>query len=532
MVPAVALLIGLWMLLGHFRSGNATAKVYFETAEEIFAGKTEVRCRSVRVGIVKSVELSKNLKSVVVHLEIDENSRHLLRKGARFWVVKPRISGASVTGITTLIQGSYIELDPSLEGVKSATEFVGLEVPPATSMAVPGRRVVLTTGEAGILAEGSAVYHRGFEVGRIETRRLAEDGKSVKYDAFIKEKFSSLITTDTRFWNTNGVDISAGADGFKIRTPSLQAMVSGGVSFGNMKSVGPREMVEDGHEFVLYDDEASANSATFVPTRKVLLLFDQTVRGLAKRAPVEFRGIVVGRVLDISFELVAERENPSVPVLIELDTRMMHPKLGDRPSEAQEEAYFEEAVHDGLRASLKVASLITGALYVDLDYYPDKGPAAVGKSGEHLTLPTVSSGIAQFEAKLTAVLDKLQALPLEESLESLTTAAKEAEITIIQSRETMDELKSVVSKTKEILADPTIRNLPLDLHRSLESMNSTLESLGPAGAVQGDLLRSLDELRAALRSARQFAGSLDENPNSLLFGRKSSGNPTPKAPRR
>lgn len=530
-VPLVALLLGAWMLFRHFTTAGPVARVRFETAEEIFANKTEVRCRSVTVGMVRDVELSDDLKSVIVHVEMDPEAETLLRAGTRFWVVKPRISGSGVSGLGTLIQGAYIELDPGPSGAQAQADFTGLETPPATNLSVPGRRIVLTADEAGLLSAGSPIYYRGFEVGRIEARTLSPDGTRVSYDAFIQQEYSPLVTENTRFWNTSGIDISAGADGFKVRTPSLQAMVSGGVSFGITETETPGKSVADGASFILHRDEDTARNTTFKPTIKLLLLFDQTVRGLSKRATVEFRGITIGRVADISFELVPANGDPRIPVLIEIDCGLMRRDIRDNPEKLQDTEFLTQLVDKGLRASLKTGSLITGALYVDLDYYEDAAPAKVGKTGDFITIPTISSGFAQLEAKLTAILDKFQSLPVEETMNEISAAAREAKTTIAESRKALAQIEETAAAARKTLEDPELRELPADLRKSIAALEKSVASLGPEGAIQGDLLRSLDELRAALRSMKAVTTTIDEKPNSLLFGRDSSGNPTPKAPR-
>jgi paraquat-inducible protein B len=530
-VPIVALLIGAWMLYRQFTTAGPVARVRFETAEEIFANKTEVRCRSVTVGIVRDVELAADLQSVTVHIEMESDTEHLLRQGARFWVVKPRVSGSGISGLGTLIQGAYIELDPGPSGAQSTSEFMGLETPPATNLSVPGRRIVLTTDEAGLLTAGSPLYYRGFEVGRIEARTLSPDGARVSYNAFIQQEYSGLVTENTRFWNTSGIDISAGAEGFKVRTPSLQAMVSGGVSFGVTEGDEPGKPVADGVSFILHRDEDAARNATFNPTMKVLLLFDQTVRGLSNRATVEFRGITIGRVADISFELVPASSDPRIPVLIEIDCGLMRRDVRENPEITQDAEFLSELVDQGLRASLKTGSLITGALYVDLDYYDDVAPAKIGRAGDHITIPTVSAGFAQLEGKLTAILDKIQALPIEKTMNDIAAAAEETKVTIAESRAVLKELEKTAAAARETLEDPAFRELPADLRKSIAALEKSVASLGPEGAMQGDMLRSLDELRAALRAMKSLSTSIDEKPNSLIFGKESSGNPSPKAPR-
>lgn len=530
-VPLVALALGAWLLVRHFTTQGPVARVRFDTAEEIFAGKTEVRCRSVKVGVVNDVELASDLKSVIVHVELDTDSEHLLRRGTRFWVIKPRVSGAGISGLTTLIQGAYIELDPGSDAAARESEFIGLERPPATNLSVPGRRIVLTAEEAGLLDAGSPVYYRGFEVGRIEERTLSKDGVTVSYNAFIREEYNSLVTENTRFWNTSGIDISAGADGFKVRTPSLQAMISGGVAFGVAQGGDPGKPVGDGARFTLYRDEDAAGSSTFNPTVDLLLLFDQTVRGLSRRTNVEFRGITVGRVNDISFNLAPSPSDPRIPVVVSIDPSLMRAKTPGEKNAESDIRFIREAVAKGLRASLKTGSLITGALYVDLDYYQDDAPGELGKSGDYLTLPTVSSGFAQLEARLSNLFDRLEAIPLEKAVTDFAAAAEESRKTIAESRTAIREIEQAVVAARETLEDPSFKGLPADLRKSIAALEKSVASLGPEGAIQGDLLRTLDELRASLRSIKAVSSTVEERPNSLLFGRDSSDDPTPKAPR-
>lgn len=519
----MALLLGGWLLYRHFAAQGPEARVRFDTANGIFAAKTEVRCRSVKVGVVKDVKLAEDLKSVIIYLEFEPDAQGLLRRGSRFWVVKPRLSVTEFSGAETLITGAYIELDPGPAGGEKQTDFTGLETPPATNSGVPGLRLLLTAEEAGSLTIGAPIYYRGFEVGRIEGRELDREGLKVTYNAFIQEEYSPLVTENTRFWNTSGIDISAGAEGFKLRTPSFQAMVSGGVSFGVTAGEQPGKPAMNGSSFTLFHDEDAAQRSTFNPTLKFLLLFDQTVRGLTEKAPVEFRGITIGRVASISFDLVPAARDTRIPVLIEIDPALMRPETA-RELTTPDSDFLKDAVNEGLRAALKTGSLLTGALFVDLDYYEDALPAQLGKAGEYTTIPTISSGLAQLEAKLTAILDKVQALPLEKTVTEIAAAAEEA-------KTTMKEIEATAAAARKTLEDPEFRELPADLRKTIAALEKSVSSVGPDGAVQGDLLRTLDELRASLRALKSMTNTIDEKPNSLLFGRESSGNPTPKAPR-
>ena len=529
-VPILALLIGSWMIYRNVTSRGPVARVTFVTADGIGAGKTEVRCRSVRVGFVKKVSLSDDLQFVRVHLEFEPETQHLLRKGTRFWVVRPRVSATDISGLGTLITGSYIELDPGQQVGEKVQDYKGLETPPATNSNIPGRRLVLTAEEAGSLSIGSPIYHRGFEVGRIENRILDLKQQRVTYDAFIQEEFGGLVTENTRFWNTSGIDFSAGADGFKVRTPSFQAMMSGGTTFGVPEGIPPGNPVADNTVFKLYSDEDDADRSIFNPTQKFVLLFDQSVRGLSKGAPVEFRGISVGRVADISLDYLQHPDDSRVPVLVEIDPSLLRRESADQLGKSDEE-FLVDAVKFGLRASLKTGSLLTGSLYIDLNYYKELPPAEITKFGNFSLLPTIPGGLAGLETKITAILEKVDALPIEETMRKFGSAADEAAITLAESRKALDEIQQTAAALRKTVDSPAFTSLPADVRDGLAALEKSVTSVGPDGAVQGDLLRTLDELRAALRSIKSLTTGINEKPNSLLFGRDSSGNQIPKAPK-
>ena len=518
LVPVVALLLAGWLVWQHYSSQGKLAYLRFETANSIAAGKTEVRCRSVRIGIVENVELAADLKSVVASLRIDPDSGGLLRKGSRFWVVRPRVSASDISGLGTLITGSYIELDPG-EGPEEVNHFTGLEAPPVTGSSVPGLRLTLLADRTGSLTTGSPIYYEGFEVGQVELRTFDTRDKQTRFEIFIREEYAALVTEGTCFWNNSGIDVSAGADGFRLRTPSFQALVSGGASFGVPVDAPPGDPVRDGAVFPLFANEAETREVVFHHGRRCLLLFDQSVRGLHKGAPVEFRGLPLGRVVDISLKY-AEPGDHRVPVVIEIDPGILRGQ-GEEGAE-DEAAILARAVRAGLRARLGTGSLLTGALYIDMDYAPAAPAAEIVRSGGFDVLPTNSSGLAQMEAKVNAILTKLEALPLDAVMEKfgqtadgLTRTSAEAEATLAEAR--------------KLLARNETQNLTRELDSTLKEARSSLSSLGPAGAVQGDLRRTLDELRAALRAFKTLSDTIEEKPNSLLFGRESGGDPVPKA---
>lgn len=524
-VPILALLIGGWMIYRNLSARGPVAYVVFETADGLAAGKTEVKCRSVRVGSVKEVKLAGDLKSVRIKVELDPDYEGLLRKGTQFWVVRPRVSTTDVSGLGTLLTGAFLELDPGAQDGDRSSDFVGLEKPPATNRNIPGRRLVLTADQAGSLVEGSPIYYRGVEVGRIESRVLDIAQQRVTYDAFIRPEYGGLVKENTRFWNTSGIDISADSDGFKLRTPSFQAMFSGGATFDVPEGAPPGNAVGDGKVFTLFVDEDAAKGSSFNPTLKFVLLFEQTVRGLSRRAPVEFRGIPIGRVADISFDYLTAAEDPRVGVLVEIDPSLLRPDAAEKIIKPDGE-FLKDAVGRGLRASLKIGSLITGSLFVDLDYYKDALPAEMGKVGDLPSLPTISGGLDQLQTTVA------------ETLKKIGKTADEFALTAADGRKSMLEVNETLTAARKVIDSADVANISADLRASLAAFDKlsatfdkSISSYGPEGPIQGDMLRTLEELRASLRTMKSLMNNIDEKPNSLLFGRDSSGNPIPQAPK-
>ena len=257
-------------------------------------------------------------------------------------------------------------------------------------------------------------------------------------------------------------------------------------------------------------------------------MMDQSVRGLKKPAPVEFKGIPIGRVADISFDYLQSPDDARVPVLVEIDPSLLRREAADKMGKSDAE-FLADAVKYGLRATLKPGSLITGALYVDVNYYPDAKPAELTKVGDFLSIPTVPGGL---ENMISAALEKFQNLPLEATMQKFGTAADEAATAL-------KEIKETAASTRKMLDSAEFAQLPADLRESLaafQKLSATFDksvaSYGPEGPLQGDMLRTLDELRNTLRKLSSLTNAIDEKPNSLLFGKDSSGNPIPKAPKR
>ncbi len=530
-IPIVALLLAGWLVWKNSIAKGPLVTITFETAEGLAAGKTEIRCRSVKIGEVETVNLNSELNGVEVSVRIEPDAVKLLHQDSQFWVVRPRITAQSVTGVDTLLSGAYIELDPG-ESKKISYSFKGLEVPPVTSSSVPGLRLTLQSKKAGSLTIGAPVYYLGYEVGRVERQTLNIEKNRIHFNIFIKKEYATLVSKNTHFWNSSGISINAGADGFKLQTSSLKALVAGGVSFGLLKGNTKGPLAHDGDTFELFEDKSAAEAATFTPDYQILLFFDQSVRGLQRGAPVEYRGIAFGRVSDIAFKYASPGDT-RVPVLIEVDSKAMSKKF---LSDKLDDELLEDLIRRGLQAKLSTASILTGALFVEFEHSKDPAILLANKKLKHVhnipVVPTVSSGLAQLESKLDNFLNKLDNLKLNETLNKFGQTSDEATQMLADSRKTLELLDKTLKETHSLLANPETKNITKNINKTLTELQKSIESIGPNGTVQGDLRRTLDELRAAIRSFDALSKTINEKPNSLLFGRDSSSKAIPRARKR
>jgi paraquat-inducible protein B len=510
-VPIVAGLLGLWLVWQHYVGQGPLVEVRFETGEGVQAGKTPVLCRNVNVGRVESMKLSKDLKEVITQLRINYEDAGILREETRFWVVRPRLGGSGFSGLGTLVSGTYIEIDPSTKGAPRH-KFKGLENPPVTPQGVPGLHVTLIADKAGALGAGSSVSYKGIRVGRIESRIFNATNSKVEFAAFIEGDYGKLITNKTRFWNESGIDFELGSSGIKLRTGTLESIVTGGVAFDAVEGAGPAHPARDDAIYRLYESFDATNETVIKPSLTYLLLFKESVRGLSPGAPVEFRGIRVGSVADISFTYLPDDPERRIPVLIRIDPG----RIGDFPSDDPEKgaAMMKESVQHGLRASLKTGSLLTGQLFVGLDFQNALPLAEVSQAGDYAMIPTISTGLAQLQDKFIALLDKVQALPIE--------------TTVSNANETLAELKSAAKNLDKLLASDHTQGIPAELNASLAQLTKTVEGFNQNSAIYRDLSTALQEMSDTLRSVNSLANTLERKPNSLLFGRPSGVTTPPR----
>lgn len=505
LVPLVALAAAVWLAVVTIREQGPAVSVRFENAEGLEAGKTRVKYKNVDIGVVETVRLLPDLSGVVMRAAMARDAAPHLREGTRFWVVKPRLSAGGVSGLGTLVSGAYVEMDPGPGDPQRS--FIGLETPPVVRANVAGSEYILTAERLGSLSPGSPVSYRGLVAGEVLGYELAGDKRTVDIYVFVREPYDRLVRNDTRFWNASGIDLAIGAEGLNVMTDSLQAILTGGIAFDTPRVAMDRPQAAAGTVFPLFKSQASISEAMYTEKVPYLMHFDGSVRGLAAGAPVEFRGLKVGSVEDVSLVFDPDPVTVRVPVIAQLEPQRIAVMGQAEPMPPYE--VMDKLVARGLRAQLKPGNLLTGQLVVALDFYPDGPPAELKRGGRYPELPTVPSDLETITRSLTDLFAKIGELPLETLVADARSAVQAMEklMTSNDFQRSATSLRQAADAAKGALVQG-------------EATLAAVEGMvGENSALRYNLAATLSDLRDAARSLRVFTDYLDRHPEALLRGK-------------
>jgi paraquat-inducible protein B len=520
--PIVTALIGAWILFYHYSHQGPEVTLITTNAEGIEGGKTTIKSRSVDVGVVESATLTDDLTHVEIKARLHAGMEKLLHNDSVFWVVKPQVGREGISGLGTLLSGAYIELQPGSKGTQPA-QYQLLDSPPLAPPDAKGIRVILDSKKAGQLSPGDPVLFRGYRVGSVETSTFDPQKRTISYQLFINAPNDRLVTSNVRFWKDSGIAVDLTSAGMRVEMGSLTTLFGGGVSFDVPEGIDIGQPVAEKTAFRLFDDQKSIQDALYTDHIDYLMFFKDSVRGLQPGAPVEFRGIRLGTVGQVPFFVPGLRQvlddDYRIPVLIRIEPERLINQIGENQDIG---AHITELMNRGLRGSLKTGNLVTGALYVDMDFYP-KAPAITGQRefGGYKIIPTVSSGLAQIQQRLMDTLDKINNLPLNPMIEAATNS-------LSQSQATMRRLQTTLDNINKITASQSMQQLPQDMQKTLRELNRSMQGFQPGSAAYHKMVADMQRLDQVLRELQPVLKTLNEKSNALVFEAKDKKDPEPK----
>jgi len=503
-VPLVALLIGGWLAYKALSEKGPTITITFESAEGLEAGKTRIKFKDVEIGNVTDISISDDFSHVVVTAELKKGTGPYLTDKTRFWVVRARIAAGEVSGLGTLFSGAHIGIDPQTEG-KPQNHFKGLEIPPVLTEALPGRHFTMLAQDLGSLEIGTRVRYRKVTVGKVVGYRFDPDLDALKIQVFVQAPFHEKVRKETRFYDDSGVDFALDTRGLRVNTDSLSSMVLGAIAFETPVSMKASEQAPENFEFRLYPDRESSKEKEYFLKNYYLLYFEDDIYGLSPEAPVNFKGIKVGQVVDFSLQYNFKKKDFQIPVLVEIEPERIEQIHGKLP---EGKSLIDEFVARGLRAQLKTGSLITGQKFVDLAFHPKAPPAKVRYEEGLAVLPTVPQPLKQLMASVENIIDRLNKVPTDEIGRDVKAV--------------LESVNDNLRKTETMFGEINEEVLP-EIARTLKKLQASLTDIekgyGKDSVTNQELRKTLNELEEAARSIRILTEYLQRHPESLIRGK-------------
>jgi len=402
-----------------------------------------------------------------------------------------------------LLSGAYIEVDGG-KAEQKQDEFTGLEVPPVISSDVPGKIFFLKANNLGSLDIGSPIYYRQINVGQITAYQLAKDGKSVELQTFIQAPYDKFVTTDARFWQASGVDVSLSASGFKLDTQSLVSIIAGGIAFGYPEN-SHAAVASDQSRFNLWDSRTEALKEPDGNPHRIIMYFDQSLRGLSAGAPIDFMGIEIGNIQSINAEFDANYTQ----IRMRAEGVIYPSRLANGKELDPDGVIFKRFIERGWRAQMRTGNLLTGQNYIAFDLFPKAKPAnLIIRSNGVIEVPTTPTELKGLQAQVSQIADKLNKFPLVEIGQDV--------------RKTLNNMNSAISSTDKLVIQldgkvaPGLQATLDDVRKTMRSTETILSSDAP---MQQDVRRALQQMTRAAASLQLMADYIEQHPESLIRGK-------------
>ena len=508
LIPLIAALIGGWLAIRSVLDRGPVITITFKTAEGLEAGKTKLKYKDVEMGQVTKVVLAPDLSTVIVTAELVKGSDAHLHEDTQFWVVRPRISGGSVSGISTLLSGAYIGVGIG-KSKEAQREFTGLEVPPIFPSNAPGREYVLRSPDLGSLDIGSPVYFRRLQVGQITGYEMDKDGNGVTLRVFVNAPYEQYVSSNTRFWHASGVDFSLDASGIKVDTQSVVSIVLGGLAFQTPVTDTASPPAPPNAVFEIFPTHELAMKHPDTIVARYRVVFHESLRGLAPGAPVDFRGITIGEVATIETRLDMAKGSIELPVEIKLYPERLLSRQAPAPrSETvprNPKANMNLLVSRGLRAQVRTGNLLTGQLFVAFDFFPNAPKAQINWNATIPELPTIPGDLEDLKASIASVAKKLDRIDYE----GISA-----------------DLKETLKSTTKIMAtlDASVGQLTPEAKAAIADARRALvvaeQAVAPGSPLLQDSTAMMSEITRAARAFRILADYLEQHPEALISGKK------------
>jgi paraquat-inducible protein B len=539
LVPVVSAGIGAWLAWDTISKRGPAITVSFQTAEGLQVGQSHLKFKDVDMGSVSAITIPPDHSKVIVTLETKHEAESMFGEKTIFWVVRPGLFAGRVSGLDTLLSGSYIEMLPPVDPGKPQRNFVGLEDPPVLETATPGHTFTLTAKRIGSISVGSPIFFRDLDVGTVLGWDLGDLDDSVTIHAFVRAPFDQYVHDDSHFWNASGVSVQLGGSGVKVEVASLKAILLGGIAFDSAPGSRATPVSAAEHTFPLYANRDEADNVGFGHLLSIKSNFPGSVSGVAPGGDVTMHGLKIGEITEVGLVYDPVNERIVAPVLYRIEPGRIAGVMA--AVNLPPGTVAARLVKQGLRATLQATNLLTGAKSVALDFYPDAPPDELRREGEMFVMPTADAGgFDTLERSASELMSKINQIDFTKIGQSVTglTVGLDTMVNGPQLKQMLISLDGTLTQAQDVMhkvdagMTPALHRLPEITAQLQEMMTKTSrlvasmnDGYGGDSKINRDLERLLPQLTDAVRSLRALTDLLDRHPEALIRGRTDQVSP-------
>lgn len=520
-VPFIALIIAGWLAYQYFAELGPEIRIIFPKNEGLIAGQSQVKFRNVPVGKVTKILIKEDTQGVIVVVRMIKDAEPYMTERAKFWIVKPEVGISGVSGLDTLISGTYIDVF-SEKGGTYKKEHIGLTQPYRNIRG--GEYFHLTSSEGDNVVVGTPIYYKNLKIGQVEYFNLGLNNKSVDIIVFIDKKYVPFVHDDSKFWMKNMVNVDFSKGNLDVNIAPLKYILQGGIVFSS-SGEDKDNPVSHKHVFPLYQSQTQADSKRIVSNtsmKKFMLHTHGSIANLKINSPVRYDGFDIGQVEKIQLSYDKGTHQMLGKVLIELDTSLFK-DVKDENSTGEANLY--QAVEEGLRAKISPLDPILGMLFVDLAFVQNDGNASIEMEGKYALFPTTTNTDVSIMHSLSGILEKINKLPLEALFASIQKVVEESEKPVANANILLEDLQKTVKNINTLTSKNSFKVLPDELHKAIQEMTRTLKSTQKVvktydsdSLVKQQLTQTLEILTKTSQEMQVFLRMLNRKPNSLIFG--------------
>jgi len=529
LVPLIAMIIALWLAFQYYSKIGPTVEISFKANAGLIANQSQLKMRDVTIGMVSKISLSDDGNGVKVQVKVNKEVEKYLNEKAKFWIVHADVGSHGVSGLDTLLSGSYIELHSSKEK-KTKVKFTGLEKPYIDKDA-EGKYYLLSAPYSNNISEGSHVYYRMIEVGNVERVAISPDGKKVNFTIFIKKRYTSFVNDQSQFYTTSSFSLDFSQGKLDMNIASVSQLVHGGISiYTPLQTIGTNITTarKQKRVFPLYkslSEMKAKHLMTGADDKVYAFNFNENITKLEIGSPIEFNGFQVGYVTDINshFETKTKKIKSKVYAII-------HTKAFSNNEEKKSgEKTLEMLVNKGLKASLSSTIPMIGSDYIDL-VFDQSSSGRIDNNTTYARFPTTKRAEGSTLLKeIEGLVVKIEKLPLENLLKSATKLLddnnKPVQRLLKDLRHAINDFDITIKNLNKFTGQESLQQLPAELTSTMNELSDTLRRVqalsteyGADSKFASELSLALKELTFTAESMGRVSLKLEKKPNALILG--------------